>query len=289
MFSDFSPVTDLANLKDTLDKYGVAVLTNVFTPEECDTTRQKIFKYLEKEHDIVEPDDFEKLKPIQGGMLHNFGISLLPEILDMKTDERTVEPFRKIWNEQEMTTSLDGMFIGPPPELTTKRFYFERPTFHFDQASDKKEFSCVQAFIHLEETEHGDGCLSVLTKSHLYFNEFYEHFKIDTHSIDWYSIRPHHFDWFMQKGCEWNTILAPKGSMVLWDSRLCHCGTLPRRERPKPNWRFLVYVCYTPARLQTNEDAKLKREAYKQNRCTAHWPYSVRLFHRLDADLKFNS
>ena len=116
-----------------------------------------------------------------------------------------------------------------------------------------------------------------------------DHFNVNTHDIDWYTIKKHQFEWLKQKGCEWRTIIAPKGSMVFWDSRTAHTGTLPRRDRPNENWRFLVYVCYTPARLQTRHDAAIKRDAYIQNRCTAHWPYSVRMFGRRDDDLKFNN
>ena len=76
--------------------------------------------------------------------------------------------------------------------------------------------------------------------------------------------------------------------MVFWDSRTIHMGTLPRQIRPNKHWRFLVYVCYTPARLQTDQDKNLLKIAYIQNRLTAHWPYSVRLFNRRQDDLMFN-
>jgi hypothetical protein len=84
-------------------------------------------------------------------------------------------------------------------------------------------------------------------------------------------------------------ILAPKGSIVFWDSRTIHMGTLPRLDRVNMDrWRFVVYVCYTPAHLQTNEDVKLKRMAYIENRCTAHWPHGVRVFQKTSDDTKTN-
>lgn len=77
--------------------------------------------------------------------------------------------------------------------------------------------------------------------------------------------------------------------MVFWDSRTIHMGTLPRKNRPNPDrWRFVIYVCYTPANLQTEEDSKLKRMAYIQNRCTAHWPYGVRVFPKYKGDNAMN-
>ena len=61
-------------------------------------------------------------------------------------------------------------------------------------------------------------------------------------------------------------------------------GTLPREGRLNADrWRFVIYVCYTPARMQSEEDVELKKQAYLENRCTAHWPYGVRLFGKSDA------
>ena len=84
-------------------------------------------------------------------------------------------------------------------------------------------------------------------------------------------------------------ILAPKGSMVFWDSRTIHKGTSPMENRVNSErWRFVVYTCYTPARLQTADDTKLKKKAYLNNRCTSHWPYQVVMFQKISNDKKVN-
>jgi ectoine hydroxylase-related dioxygenase (phytanoyl-CoA dioxygenase family) len=297
MYADFSPITDLDNLTKTLDEFGVAVLPNVFSRDECDAFRAKVMKELKTELGVVTPNDvMDKLKATHGGMIKTHGVSLSNTVLELKTDERTIEPFRRVWPEDRdaLVTSLDAMFIGPPPELTFNPQLFdpEKTSFHFDQASNKKEFCCLQSFINLEDTEHGGGCLGVMTGSHKLHAKFFENFGIDTQNRDWYLInKTTHHQWFLDNGCEWKMMCAPKGSMVLWDSRTLHMGTLPRADRPNPNkWRFLVYVCYGPARFQTNEDMELKRKAYNQNQCTAHWPYGgVRLFSKDKDDFKFRN
>lgn len=121
--------------------------------------------------------------------------------------------------------------------------------------------------------------MSVLIKSHHFFNEFYDTFKIDTKGKDWFLLdQKTHVDWFRTKGCEWKTLTAPKGSMVFWDSRLVHMGTAPRKGRLFTNWIILTYECYTPYHFQSKNDAKLKRNAFLDNKFTAHWAYSVRIF-----------
>lgn len=205
MFQDFCPLTDLENLNKTLDTFGVAVLPNVFTEAECEYVKKKVFDYLAREHLVFEPDDISKLNPLNSGVLHSFGISLLKEVLDMKTDDRVIEAFKKIWKQDELTTSLDGLNIQPPPEKTQKKHFFEARFnwFHTDQSSHKSEMCCVQAFINLEPTEHGDGCLSVLNNSHRYHQEFFQHFNLNTNGRDWFKINnDEHFKWFIQKGCK---------------------------------------------------------------------------------------
>lgn len=278
----FCPLATSENLKETLEKYGVAVLTDVFADNECEKVKAKMLEYLAHEHYVTEPDDYKKLRPMRGGMMKYFGIALHKEILDLKTDERVVDKFRQIWNEQNLTTSLDSIYISPPSELkSSKEFFdpFHRLWFHTDQSSDKKGLHCIQSFINLETIDDGDGCISVLAYIHKYHQEFFENFNEDSKG-NWFVMKNKHLDWYMsEKTCPWWMITAPKGSMVFWDSRTIHMGTLPREDRVnKDRWRFIVYVCYTPARWQSKEDARLKRDAYIHNCTTSHWPYGVNVF-----------
>ena len=46
-FTNFSPLTNLENLTKTLDTYGVAVLENVFSEDECEHVKKKTFDFLD--------------------------------------------------------------------------------------------------------------------------------------------------------------------------------------------------------------------------------------------------
>jgi hypothetical protein len=77
--------------------------------------------------------------------------------------------------------------------------------------------------------------------------------------------------------------------MVFWDSRTIHKGTAPMPDRVNlDRWRFVIYVCYTPASLQTEKDKLKKQTAYLQNSCTSHWPYGVLIFEKMFNDYKTN-
>ena len=85
-YSDFYPKTDLDNLTETLNEYGVAVLPSVFSEKECDDLVQSLREYVSKEYKIVSPNDYERLKPLKGVLFQNYGISLTNQVLDFKTD-----------------------------------------------------------------------------------------------------------------------------------------------------------------------------------------------------------
>jgi hypothetical protein len=201
-FTNFSPQKTLSNLVKTLDTYGVAVLPNVFAHEECESVKANVYEYLAQNHNVHVADDYEKMRPLGGGVLHSYGISLIQEVLKMKTDERVEIIFKNIWNHDEVTMSLDGITISPPPEqLRNSRERFP-VGFHTDQSSHRKEKCCIQSFITLEDCEDGDACLSVLTKSHNLHSAFFNHFDIDTKGRDWFVINKTHFDWFCQNNCK---------------------------------------------------------------------------------------
>jgi hypothetical protein len=109
-FKNFSPITDLENLNNTLNNYGVAVMPNVFTADECELVKLLTFNNLAQNFGVKGPNDYDKIFITGGGIIHHCGIALSKEILDMKSDERVEKIFKTIWNNQEVTMSLDGRF-----------------------------------------------------------------------------------------------------------------------------------------------------------------------------------
>src|SRR4029077_10754108 len=64
--------------------------------------------------------------------------------------------------------------------------------------------------------------------------------------------------------------LVPAGSILLFDSRICHSVT---PSNSNTNYRMVTYVCMMP-RANANEQEIIKRrEMYSNNRMTGHWCY----------------
>ena len=53
----------------------------------------------------------------------------------------------------------------------------------------------------------------------------------------------------------------------LWST---HCGVQALKNRNKPNYRAIVYVCYTPRALATKAKLKKKQKAINELRMTTH-------------------
>ena len=171
--------------------------------------------------------------------------------------------------------SFDAICIMKPPEISG--FYQARNWLHVDQSSEKKGKHCIQGFVNLEETSDKDACLLVYKKSHLIHDDL---FKFNKKKIkhDWYQLNNFDLDWVESKKLELIRVSAPKGSMVLWDSRLIHCNTTALKDRPFQRFRYVIYVCMTPADWCdiSNREAKIK--AFKEFRITTHWPHEIKLF-----------
>ena len=84
------------------------------------------------------------------------------------------------------------------------------------------------------------------------------------------------------KICNDYRIKCPKGSLVLWDSRLIHSGALPLKNRKNKNIRSIVYLCYMPRSLIDNKSINKilnkRKKAFEELRMTSHWPTKYKLF-----------
>ena len=117
--------------------------------------------------------------------------------------------------------------------------------------------------------------LQVLEGSHKHFEEFAKNVPWPGKgSLEFRRCTEEEIDFFMkEKGCKLIRIPAKKGSMILWDSRTVHDNAPPKRGRANPGrWRFVTFVCMGPAAWATEDDIKLKKEAYDNLYNTAHWP-----------------
>lgn len=282
--------TDLNNLRKTIDTFGVAVIPNVLSYEECERSYQEMWNYFEhisqswdtplKQHDEKTYKSFWNLFPIHSMLLQHWNVGHAQFVWDLRQNENIINTFSQgIWGckNDELLVSFDGISMHLPPEITKKGWYRGNKWYHTDQSYLNPGFQCVQSFVTLRDVNVGDATLGFMEKSHKFHEAFQEHFGISDKK-DWYKLNEQEEEFYIQKGCTYKRISCPQGSMVFWDSRTIHCGVEPMKQRQKPNIRSIVYICYMPRKLCSSANIKKKHKALNEMRMTSHWPCKPKLF-----------
>lgn len=289
----------------TLDKYGVAVIPNLIPEKKCLSFRKQLWDelyQLTKDWDTPieekKPETYRQIFKLC--LLHSmliqyhkvghfntvWAIRQLPEIVNVFSGIYNCDP-------GDLLVSFDGLSWHMPFEVTKRGYFRGNCWLHTDERPGKEGYklvrtvdgkkeerivSCIQGMVNLYPVNEGDATLSVLEESHKYHAEMFDEFDLADFKSDWFKINKEQLDWYNKKGCKQRCITAPIGSLTLWYSRTIHQGLEPMRDRENPNFRLVVYTCYTP-RSMASEKMLVKRvKAFEEKRMTNHWPHDAKLF-----------
>jgi len=276
-------------LKETIDKYGVAIIPSVLNEDECKKMFFGIwdyFEYITKEWEIPltrdNPDswrEFYKLYPLHSMLIQHWQVGHTQSSWDVRQNIKIVKIFAHLWNcsVDELLVSFDGLSFNLPPEITKKGWNRNNTWYHTDQSFTKPDFKCVQSWVTALDVNEGDATLSIIEKS----NKFHEEFRIKfdiTNKQDWGKLNKEQEQFYYDKGCYVKNIKCPKGSLVCWDSRTIHCGIEAFKNRNKMNFRAIIYLCYMPRKLCSEKNLKKKQKAFNELRTTTHYPCDIKLF-----------
>src|ERR1700676_747498 len=70
-------------------------------------------------------------------------------------------------------------------------------------------------------------------------------------------------------------VTAPRGSLILWDSRTVHWNQYPSEARPcsdELKIRMVGYLCYVPKARLTDEARAIRKQAFEKGVSTGHNP-----------------
>jgi hypothetical protein len=278
--------TTAEGAKRMLEEHGVAIVPSVLSKSECIQMQEGMWNTLEcltGEWDTPvhrsQPESWVnmlKLYPNHSMLHQHHGIGHAPFVWNVRQHPACVNVFSHLWSCDDLICSFDGASFHMPHEITG-RGSFRKPWLHVDQSYTRNDFECIQGWVTAYEVRPGDATLMVLPKSHLYHKDIANEFNL-TDKDDWFKLTDEHVDAYRQKGCEATRIVCPRGSMVLWDSRTVHCGVEPLKDRATPNFRCVVYTCYTPRSMATPPQLEKRKTAFESGRMTTHWPHHVKLF-----------
>jgi len=281
--------TSLANIKQQLAEYGVAVVPNVLNEQEVAAMQNGMWQMLEYVSEDFEMPiqrnnekswrSFFELFPKHSMLIQNFGLAHDQYIWDLRQNEKVVDVFAEIWDcdKRDLVTSFDGFSVHFPPEVTNRGWYKGHKWLHVDQSYTRNDFECIQGYVTAWDIEEGDASFVYLEKSHHKHQAFREKFGIEDQS-DWFRLNDEQMDYYINNGHPRKAIQCKAGSMVLWDSRLVHSGIEPQKGRKNPKLRHVVYICQMPRKLCTPKMLEKRIHAFETKRTTNHWPSKVKLF-----------
>lgn len=283
-------ITTSCLARETLDEYGVAIIPSVLDPEECEQMKNGMWNYLEEvTQDFKIPINHDdpktyiqlyELYPKHSMLIQQWSIGHAQFIWDLRQNMKIVEVFSEIHNTapEDLLVSFDGASFHMPHEITGRGYYRNHNWLHCDQSYTRNDFECVQGWVTAFDVDEGDASLIFYEGSHKYHADFAKEFSI-TEKKDWFKLEGYDQEQFYKDRCgDLVKITCPAGSLVLWDSRTIHSGQEPSRERAKPNFRCVAYMCYTPRELARPAALKKKQKAFNELRTTSHWPHKPTLF-----------
>jgi hypothetical protein len=306
-------------LKD-LEELGYCIIPQILPTSETEVLYQRVWReFIEKAWPNCKMDDRSNWKeafPMHG----QYGIFSGPAgqtqvMWDLRQDSRIVDVFAQVWNTNDLIVSMDGLSIMCPPEI--REGYFV-PWPHVDQAIMRrldnvahnntppidfesesslstKPFTIQGQFL-FEDSFDGDGGFYCIPKSHLRFNEFALQLEaiaaLEVSRDERRKARIAYIQDFFVHGTDesgnpyiMKHITAPRGSLILWDSRTLHWNQHPSKDRPSsdnPKVRMVGYLCYVPKARLTNESSALRREAFEKGVSTGHNPTNPELKYTKD-------
>lgn len=298
-----TPCVIASYLRD-LEEQGYCVIPQVLSTSEAELLYQRVWhEFIEKAWPKCRMDDRSNWK--EEFPIHDkYGIFKGPAgqtqvMWDLRQDPRIVDVFAQIWNTNDLVVSMDGLSLMCPPEIRKGGFdpwphvdqsindngeHKNNPPFGFvSESSLKTNPYNIQGQFLFEDSFDGDGGFYCIPKSHLRFDEFAPKLKEEANIESWAYNNKFLMDFFngakdeLGNAYSMKHVTAPRGSLILWDSRTVHWNQYPSENRPhseSPRVRMVGYLLYLPKARLTDEARMLRKEAFEKGISTGAIPYS---------------
>lgn len=273
--------TTADRLETMLQEYGIAIIPQVLDEKECRDIVDGFWTFFEhitqawdvpiKRAEKESWKDFPKLYPMHSMLIQHWNIGHSQFVWDVRQNEKIVAIFAQFWKctKEELQVSFDGASFSCPPEGTKRGWNRDHTWYHTDQSYTNNAFSTLQSWVTGLDVNEGDATLAFMEKSHTFHKECAETFKL-VDKANWHKLTPEEEQFYVDRECSYTYVKVPKGSVVFWDSRLIHCGVEPSKDREYPNFRAVVYLCYTPTTTFSKRELEKRKLMLANLRMTTH-------------------
>lgn len=226
-------------LIDNFFEEGIAVITDVFSDDDCDHYVGNMIEYFEKLGTGIKKNKIKEtwidynLPPQTRPGLFQTLVSNMPVVWTIRSDKNVRKIFETIYSksrEKEVTEficSNDGINLRPNGIDDYRVEKKDWP--HLDQTIRNDPFRCVQGQAVLTNTT---ACLRASPKSYKVFEKIMDYHGItDTDLSNWVKFKDNDMETLKKivedAGAQWQIpILAPKGSFIIWSSSTIHSARL---------------------------------------------------------------
>ena len=281
---------DAAEASRLLRDTGIAVVPGLLDAAETARALDGLYGALEEAFPLFRrdrPDTWRQLRDNgakHAMLLQTHGLGWCQAAVDVRQSPAMAQFWADLWTQRllgraeeeppvepsELLSSSDGVsvYLNRPEE----RGGFHRPGhdwLHWDRRPGDRMPS-VQGFVNLLPTASaGAAAFEALAGSHRRQKAFVEAFP-EAADKRFFLLQTQAQADFYARTCEHVCIAAAPGDLVLWDSRLIHCGRAALRGAQAPLERAVIYVSMQPRVLATPRDLELKRRAFARLLSTSH-------------------
>jgi hypothetical protein len=232
-----------------LEQYGVLVVTDVFSPEECDMRRREIVESLLQLSDGVTLAEFEdfhpdvvgKLLPTPRAGVYGSRLSNSKAVWDIRSHPCILRVFKELYTAlrgysvDHLVTSLDSVEVLTPAAMSAPRGSEAPDWTHLDTAQPDATFACIQGQLILKDAGSG---LRVSPGSHWLYERIvavvrggdgsgYASGGQQHHPVDWCPVTSKTYDvvrsMVLEAGGAFQVpVIGPEGSLVLHLSSVLH-------------------------------------------------------------------
>lgn len=191
------------------------------------------------------------------GILKSYGAGQAEFMWEARTHPNVLDLFSRIYGTRDLLSSFDGFGLYPKGFVIPlgKRWG------HRDQNPKDNTFRCYQGVLTVTDPAPNAGGLVLWPETlHTDFSKEYDVSKV---TGNWFSIPT---DFQLGTG---KLIRVPKGTIVLWDSRIAHQNT-PGLDVEFPD-RAVLYISMQPKRSVTKHHLEKRQKYYETGRTTSHW------------------
>ena len=292
---DDDSTLSFSTAKYILSKYGCVIITDVVSVNECDQLISGVYDFVEKitsnfekpfnRHDQSTWGSLSKLALLHNMMYQNYQAGHC----DASWEARKNKNIQRIWSNlidtpvDRLISSFCAFAFQIAPEKMNNptincnasttyasKGFLKKKKIHCDQkfTDDRLLFQSLFTAI---DVDPGDATFRCLLGGHSMRADALNKFPIlSKQKTNFNFLDKSQIDWYEANGAAQKFITCPKGSIIIWDSKLPHSAAEPHAFRSIPRDRLVFHLCYDDCNNLSDKELEKRIKFCVEKKTTPH-------------------